>query len=184
MGVWAWGLYNRGRPRLETVPGCVIKTHKCPRKWAITSAPPPTHTPTPTHTHTHPPPPTWKLAQLEYLIWCILSESQLWRLTTGKNERVFLTCPCHKFYRVEAVGLKLILIPIMLKNFDFCEYVKYGAISWKNDTLSITWKVLLYICDTYYCDYLTHTTFHFNLIDFQLNTDFPAQFCVFHRKII
>ena len=34
-------------------------------------------------------------------------------------------------------------------------------------------------CDTCYCDYLTHTTFRFYLIDFQLNTDFPSQFCVF-----
>ena len=27
-----------------------------------------------------------------------------------------------------------------------------------------------------------HSTFHFNLIDFQLNTDFPSQFCVFTVK--
>ena len=35
----------------------------------------------------------------------------------------------------------------------------------------------------YYCDYLTRTTFRFYLIDFQFNTDFPAQFCVVYRKI-
>ena len=28
------------------------------------------------------------------------------------------------------------------------------------------------MCDTYNCDYLKHSTFRFNLIDFQLNTDF------------
>ena len=28
------------------------------------------------------------------------------------------------------------------------------------------------MCDTYNCNYLKHSTFHFNLIDFQLNTDF------------
>ena len=40
------------------------------------------------------------------------------------------------------------------------------------------------MCDTYNYDYLKHSTFHFNLIDFQLNTDFPSQFCVFfYRKI-
>ena len=40
------------------------------------------------------------------------------------------------------------------------------------------------MCDTYnYCDYLKHSTFRFNLIDFQLNTDFPFQFCVFYSKI-
>ena len=35
------------------------------------------------------------------------------------------------------------------------------------------------MCDTYNCDYLKHSTLRFNLIDFQLNTDFPFQFCVF-----
>ena len=38
------------------------------------------------------------------------------------------------------------------------------------------------MCDTYNCDYLKHSTFRFNLIDFQLNTDFPSQFCVFTVK--
>ena len=37
--------------------------------------------------------------------------------------------------------------------------------------------------DTYICDYPKHSTFRFNLIDFQLNTDFPSQFCGFYRKI-
>ena len=31
-------------------------------------------------------------------------------------------------------------------------------------------------------DYLKHNTFRFNLIDFQLNADFPSQFCVFTVK--
>ena len=38
------------------------------------------------------------------------------------------------------------------------------------------------MCDIYYCDYLTHTTFRFHSIDFQLNTDFPSKFCVFTAK--
>ena len=38
------------------------------------------------------------------------------------------------------------------------------------------------MCDTYNCDYLKRSTFCFNLIDFQLNTDFPSQFCVFTVK--
>ena len=33
------------------------------------------------------------------------------------------------------------------------------------------------MCDTHDCDYLKHSTFRFNLIDFQLNADFPFQFC-------
>ena len=39
------------------------------------------------------------------------------------------------------------------------------------------------MCDTYTCGYLKHSTNRFNLIDFQLNTDFPSQFYVFYRKI-
>ena len=35
------------------------------------------------------------------------------------------------------------------------------------------------MCDTYDCDYLQHSIFRFNLIDFQLNADFPSQY----RKI-
>ena len=53
-----------------------------------------------------------------------------------KWKRVFLTCPCHKVYRDEAVGLKS--LKIYLKNYDFCENVKFGAISWKFDIWSIT----------------------------------------------
>ena len=39
------------------------------------------------------------------------------------------------------------------------------------------------MCDAYDCDYLKLSTFRFNLIDFQLNTDFPPQFSGFYRKI-
>ena len=38
------------------------------------------------------------------------------------------------------------------------------------------------MCDTYNCDYLKHSTFRFNLIDFQLNTNFPSQFAFFTVK--
>ena len=39
------------------------------------------------------------------------------------------------------------------------------------------------MCDTYNCDYMQHSIFHFNLIDFQLNTDFPSQFAFFTVKL-
>ena len=39
------------------------------------------------------------------------------------------------------------------------------------------------MCDTYDCDYLKHSTFGFDLVDFQLNTNFPSQVCVYYRKI-
>ena len=44
-------------------------------------------------------------------------------------------------------------------------------------------KNILHMYDTFCCDYLQHSIFRFNLIDFQLNTDFPSQFCIFYRKI-
>ena len=53
-----------------------------------------------------------------------------------KWKRVLLACPCHEIYRDEAVGLKK--MQLYLKNYDFCEYVEFGAISWKFDILSIT----------------------------------------------
>ena len=40
----------------------------------------------------------------------------------------------------------------------------------------------MHVYDIYNCDYLPHSKFRFNLIDFQLNTDFPSQFCVFTVK--
>ena len=55
-----------------------------------------------------------------------------------KWKRIFLTCPCHEIYRVEAVGLKNSNYNLYLKNYDFCEDVKFGAISGKIDILSIT----------------------------------------------
>ena len=38
------------------------------------------------------------------------------------------------------------------------------------------------MCETYNCDYLQHSTFHFNFINFQLDPDFSYQFCIFYRK--
>ena len=59
-------------------------------------------------------------------------------MLTGHNwqkwKSAFLTCHCHEIYREEAVGLKI----SNLKNYDFCEYVKFGAISLKIDILAKT----------------------------------------------
>ena len=110
---------------------------------------------------------------------------------TGGNwqkwKRVFLTCPCHEIYRDEAVGLKRCKytwkitkfvkmgnLGQYLENLIFCQYL----LNWSSNL-----KILLHMCDTYNFDYLKHSTLRFNLIDFQLNTDFPSQFCVFYRKI-
>ena len=51
-----------------------------------------------------------------------------------KWKRVFLICPRHEIYREKAVSLKR----IYLKNYDLCDYVEFGAISWKCDILPIT----------------------------------------------
>ena len=67
---------------------------------------------------------------LPKLYWCLTGGN--WQ----KWKRVFLTCPCHEIYRDEAVGLKS--LQKYLKNYDICENVKFGGISWKFDILSIT----------------------------------------------
>ena len=54
-----------------------------------------------------------------------------------KWKSIFLTCPWHGFYKEEAVCLKNVLI-LYFKNYEFCEYVKFGTISWTFDILSIT----------------------------------------------
>ena len=53
-----------------------------------------------------------------------------------KWKSTFLACPCHEIYRVEAVGLKS--SSYALKIMIFCENVRFGAILWKFDILSIT----------------------------------------------
>ena len=121
----------------------------------------------------------------------IVGNQNQWSILAAHNwqkwKRVFLTCPCHKIYRDEAVGLKSCKytwkITIFVKmwnlgqyreNWIFCQWL----LNW-----SLNLKILLHMCNTYNCDYLKHSTFRFNIIDFQLNTDFPSQFCVFYHKI-
>ena len=53
-----------------------------------------------------------------------------------KWKSTFPTCPCHRIYRVEAVGLKS--SNYTFKNYDFCENVKFGAILWKMAIVSKT----------------------------------------------
>ena len=43
-------------------------------------------------------------------------------------------------------------------------------------------KILLQICETYICDYLSYTSFLFHQNDFQLTEDFDLQFCIFTVK--
>ena len=129
------------------------------------------------------------------LQWHLQNESlasfQLPLDLTGGNwqkwKRVFLTCPFHKIYRDEAVGLKSCKY-----TWKITKFVKMGNLGQYRENLIfckllLNWssniKILLHMCDTYNCDYLKHSTLRFNLIDFQLNTDFPSPFCVFYRKI-
>ena len=71
-----------------------------------------------------------------------------------KEKNVFLSCYCHEIYRVEVLCVKKKKkkknkkrkrkekkrkkIIILDKNYDFCEYVKFGAISEKLDILLIS----------------------------------------------
>ena len=75
------------------------------------------------------------------------------------------------------------------KIWAFIWYQKYTTSGWalgdenvigiRSFNWSLNLKNLLHMCDTYNCDYLQHSTFRFNLINFQLNTDFFSQFCIF-----
>ena len=84
--------------------------------------------------------------------------------TTGKNETDYSWhVPAMKFTGMKQWSKKL---QIYFKNYDLCEYVEFGAISWTFDILSITAKfesitILLHMCDTYNCDYLQYITFLF-----------------------
>ena len=104
-----------------------------------------------------------------------------------KWKRVFLICPCHKIYRDEAVTLKSCRytwkITIFVKMWNLGQYRENLIFFQKMLNWSSNLKILSHMCDTYNCDYLKHSTFRFNLIDFQLNTDSPFQFCPFYRKI-
>ena len=125
--------------------------------------------------------------QSESLWFGALCTTKLMAHNWQKWKRVFLTYPWYKIYRDEAVGLKSCKytwkITVFVKmwnlgqcceNLIFCQYL----LNW-----SWNLNILLHMCETYNCDYLKHSTFRFNFIDFQLNTDFPSQFCVFLRKI-
>ena len=105
-----------------------------------------------------------------------------------KWKSTFLTCPCHKIYSEQAVGLESsnytlkITIFMNMWNFgQFCEiwyFVRNCLI--KVWILKSFWTYVTHIIvNTLYMLY----TFRFYSIDFQLNTDFPSQFSIFYPKI-
>ena len=121
--------------------------------------------------------------------WMLLAFTINKGLTTGKNEKEYSWhVPAIKFIGMEAVGLKsckyTLKITIFVKMWNLGQYREnlifcQQLLNWNSNL-----KNLLHTCDKYNCDYLKHSTFRFNLFDFQLNTDFPSQFCfLFYRKI-
>ena len=100
-----------------------------------------------------------------------------------KRKSTFLTCPCYEIHRAEAVGLKssnyTYTITIFEKMWNFGQFCENLIFCQYNCLIKVRIKkILLYICDTYNCNYLLPTTFLFNFIDFQVNTDFSSQFYV------
>ena len=70
------------------------------------------------------------IGKVSYMVhWLNNSQVHNWQ----KWKSTFLSCHCHEIYRVEAIGLKS--SNYTLKNYDFCEYVKFVAISLKIDIL-------------------------------------------------
>ena len=61
------------------------------------------------------------------------------------------------------------------ENLIFCQY--------NNFLIEARIQKFFCTCVTHNCDYPKHSTLRFNLIDFQLNTDFPSQFYVFYREV-
>ena len=75
---------------------------------------------------------------------------------------------------MEAVSKK---IPIILKNNDFCEYVKFMTISWKIDILSI-----IVLLETESENYFSHNVTHITVIIFPYSILFlPNRFLVKYR---
>ena len=92
----------------------------------------------------------------------------------------FLTCHCQNSYGKSSLSIKLQFC--FKKNMVFVNMWDLGQFSenlilfitarWKFESknpLAHVWLVSLWLS----------VTFHFYLIDFQLNTDFPSEFCVF-----
>ena len=75
----------------------------------------------------------------EHNVDTLISLADFQRLTTGKIEKEYSSHDATAM-RFISTWLK-IWITIGLKNYDFCEYVKFGEISWKIDILSITSKL-------------------------------------------
>ena len=92
-----------------------------------------------------------------------------------KWKSTFLVCSCHKVYREKANGSKF---QLCFKKYDFCEYVKFGAISWKFDCFFInsaqlkvesknsfahneTHVILINKCQMHYTNNLTSGSFKF-----------------------
>ena len=103
-----------------------------------------------------------------------------------KWKRVFLTWPCHKIYRDEAVCLKSCKYAWKITIYvNMCNLGQFreNLIFCHNCLIEVRiYKFFLHMCGIYNCDYLQHNTFRFNFINFQLNTYFPSQFCVFTVK--
>ena len=115
------------------------------------------------------------------------SQRQLNGLQRTKNEKVdSLHVPAIKLYRVEAVGLSLYIytfkITIFVNMWNLGQFRENLIFCLKLLYESSNLKFLLPICGTHNCDYLPYVTTRFYWINFQLNTDFTSQFCIFTVK--
>ena len=112
---------------------------------------------------------------------CIVTENNLTAHNWQKWKSTFLTCHYHEIYREEAVGLKSSNYTLKITILWICAiWGKFGKNWYFENNCFIKNRI-----KKFFCTYVTHIiviiwhTPHFYLIDFQLNTDFPSQFCVF-----
>ena len=118
---------------------------------------------------------TWKTQNLELLnLRCVTYAQPIPVSLTAHNWQKWkgsFLVPAIKIYREEAVGLE---------RFNYTLKIIFGNV-WNLDwnifieifhqyllSLNSNLTILLHKCDTYYCDYLPHTTFCFYLINVQL----------------
>ena len=84
-----------------------------------------------------------------------------------KMKKRFLTCPCHKIYKEEAVSLKSFKCQVYFRKYDFCKNVKI-RVQFREKLIfcqqllnqSSNLRILLHICEILYIVILCRTS-HF-----------------------
>ena len=104
-------------------------------------------------------------------VWCPSSVtwSSTYQLTTGKNEKYILECPCHKIYRMRAVGQKTsnysLKITIFVSMWNFGQFLEIftilifiNKVQIKKIFSTYMWSIWLWLTTTHHVLFLLSTT--------------------------